>query len=108
MNKPSPDCRRTHVINIKLPLIPSQCSSNYRVIQIILLVAIEEYLDEGHLVTKTAMLTYHKEDGQWYTDYADNNFLNAMTGGLSTGYQYLYEKMLSEYQEVLEGSSDVE
>ena len=65
-----------------------------------LLEYMKAYMEQADQRQFLVQLPYAEEDGEIVIDYFQEDFLNAMTGGLLEAYQQLYADELKEYQEI--------
>jgi predicted RNA-binding protein Jag len=62
------------------------------------------YIKEADKVTATVSVDYSYDGKEYYINYQNEEFLDAITGGLLNAYQTLYQKMLDEYLQKMEES----
>jgi len=63
---------------------------------------VQEYASKAELKEVTVTLGYELVDGKPVINYRDDEFVDAVTGGLLNAYEELYAKMLDEYAKGLE------
>lgn len=62
------------------------------------------YIKEADKVTTTVSVNYSYDGKEYYINYQNEEFLDAITGGLLNAYQTLYQEMLDEYLQKMEES----
>ena len=74
------------ILNEKKDLSEEQC-----------LVYMREYIGKAELKKVTVTIPYTAEDKEIVIDYQNEEFINAITGGLLSVYRQLYQDMINEY-----------
>lgn len=60
---------------------------------------IDEYADNAEIKEFTVSVFYQKKDSEVVIDFRDEEFINAVTGGILDSYKQLYADAIAEYQE---------
>lgn len=63
---------------------------------------LNDYILTGEQKERKVVVHCSYIDGDWKLDFDTMEFLNSMTGGMRSGYSYLYQKAIEEYMSGLE------
>lgn len=62
----------------------------------------KKYIEKAEKKKRTAVISYSLEGGKFDADYRNEEFINAITGGLIESYKVYYQGLLEAYRERLE------